>query len=139
MLPYVSGLDADTVATEDHSRFRLTATEGVLAVAVTTSLDAISTVVGLSLVPRLVERNPLARGLFDAVGLLAGIVVASVVAIVVVAAVTESAVHYLETRRADDGNLGIPVRLLGYGVPSIVSLSTALHNVALVFTHQPLL
>jgi len=133
---HVSGLDADTVATENHSQFRLTATEGVLAVAITTSLDGISTIAGLSLVPTLVERNPLTRRLFDAVGLFAGIVIASVVAIVLVATVTELAVRYLDARTADDDGLEVTIRLIGYGTPSIVSLSTALHNVALVATYQ---
>lgn len=135
----MSGLDADTVAAEDHSRFRITATEGVLAVAITTSFDAISTVAGLSLVPTLVERNPLARRLFEEVGLYAGIAIASATAILLVAAVTELAVRYVDSRTPEEGRFGVPVRLIGYGTPSIVSISTALHNVALVASHQPLL
>lgn len=136
---HVSGLDADSVTTEDHSQFRLTAIEGVLAVAVTTSLDAISTIAGLSLVPALVERNPMARVLFEAFGLLPGIVIASTVAILLVVAVTELAVRYLETRSVDDDGHRVPIRLIGYGTPSILSLSTALYNIALVASYRPLL
>lgn len=136
MPSHVSGLDADSITAGDSSPFEPTVTQGMLAVAVTTALDAVSTIAGLSLAPTLVERNPFARRLFDAVGLLPGIVVASAFAIVLVVAVTEFAVHYYGDRMTDSSGTVPPIRLVGYGFPSIISLSTALHNVALLAANQ---
>ena len=105
---------------------------GVAAVGVTRSLDAVTTLLGLTLVPTLEEANPLARAVFAAIGPAAGLVVLSVAAIASVTLVTELGVALIEP---EDGPIdGTTIRYLGYGLPSILSLLAAVHNVRLVVT-----
>lgn len=135
----MSGLDADSNARTRSPNASPTPAQGTLAVALTTSFDAVSTVAGLSLVPVLTERNPFARALFETVGLGAGIALASITAVLVVVLATETAVHVLEPRTDDASDASGLVRTVGYGIPSLLSLSVAVHNVALIATHQTLL
>lgn len=103
---------------------------GVAAVGVTRLLDAASTLVGLALVPTLEEANPFARAVFESIGALPGLVMLSVIAIVAVTLVTELGVVLIDD--SDTPVDGSAVRYLGYGVPSVLSLAAAVHNVHLV-------
>ncbi|WP_227133036.1 hypothetical protein [Halorubellus salinus] len=134
----MSYVDADLPESAPRSEAVPSALQGVLAVATTSTLDAASTVVGLSLAPVLVESNPLARALFAEYGVLQSVVVISVLLAVVVVGVTEAAVRVLAGRTHRPVLAGSVVRLVGYGTPSLVSLYAATNNVVLLVEHAPL-
>jgi len=109
-----------------------TSAHGVALLGVTRSLDAVTTLLGLALVPTLEEANPLARAIFAAIGPVAGLVVLSVAGIAAVTLVTELGVSLIET---GEGPIdGTTIRYLGYGLPSVLSLVAAVHNARLLVT-----
>lgn len=132
-------IDRGHVTGDGRSHRQPTATQGIAAVALTMSFDAASTVAGLALAPVLAEQNPIARTMFESVGVLAGVTLVSTVAVLLVVAATELAVRYLDERTDPGTDVRPAVRLVGYGVPSAVSLAVAVHNVALLFHYQALL
>lgn len=134
----MSYVDVDLPEAAPRSKAVPSAFQGVLAVATTSTLDAASTVVGLSLAPVLVESNPLARAMFAEYGVLQSVVVISVLLAVLVVGVTEGAVRVLAGRTRRPVLAGSAVRLVGYGTPSIVSLYAATNNVVLLVQHAPL-
>jgi hypothetical protein len=107
-----------------------TVRQGVAALIATRSLDIVTTVFGLALVPQLEEANPVARVVFEELGVLGGSLFLSLAALVFVTLATELGVRSVE-RSGGPGNARI-LRYVGYGVPSAVSLAAALHNVRLI-------
>ncbi|WP_323675948.1 hypothetical protein [Halorubellus sp. PRR65] len=134
----MSHVDVDLPGSVPRSRAVPSALQGVLAVATTSTLDAASTVAGLSLAPVLVESNPLARALFAEYGVLQSVVLISVLLAVVVVGVTEAAVRVVAARTRRSVLAGSAVRFVGYGTPSLVSLYAATNNVVLLVEHAPL-
>ncbi|NHN43198.1 hypothetical protein G9C85_16395 [Halorubellus sp. JP-L1] len=127
----------DTTEPGGDRAVRPTARQGIAAVAATSTLDAVSTVVGLSLAPVLVERNPVARALFERIGVVATVVLVSALAVGIVVATTEGAVRIVRSRsqfRATVRRVAA-LRAVGYGTPSVVSLVVATNNFALLASH----
>ncbi|MFD1647753.1 hypothetical protein [Haloarchaeobius litoreus] len=88
------------------------------------SLDAGTTLVGLSLFERTEELNPVMRAGFEAVGMFPALVWFSFASVLLVTVVTETGV-LLWTR------LGRPprvVRFVGYGIPTVTATVVAAHN-----------
>jgi len=127
----------DKTVTGEGRAVRPTARQGVAAVAATSTLDAASTVAGLSLAPVLVEQNPVARTLFGHIGVVATVLVVSALAVGIVVATTEVAVRVVRSwSRFDAGGRHVAaLRAVGYGVPSTVSLVVATNNLALLASH----
>lgn len=91
-------------------------------------LDAGTTLVGLLFVEGLVESNPLVRMVVRRVGVLPGLVVLTAALVLVVVAVTELGVVLggrVDVRES-------PVRCIGYGFPSALSVAAASHNGVLI-------
>lgn len=107
---------------------------GIALLSLTKALDAGTTAIGLTLVPGVVESNPLAAALFSAVGVLPGLLVGTVAVLVAVVAITEASAAWL--RRAPDVPGWAPgaARTVGYLVPSLVFGAVAVHNAMLLWT-----
>jgi hypothetical protein len=107
---------------------------GIALLSLTKALDAGTTVLGLSLVPGIVESNPFAAALFSAVGLVPGVLVGSLAVLAFVVAVTETGAAWL--RRVSDGPEWAPTaaRAVGYLAPSLVFAAAAVNNAALLWT-----
>lgn len=127
-------VDGGSAGLTPHQRLRPTTRQGIGAIAATYTLDAVSTVAGLTFAPILVEQNPVARTLFAHLGIVETVVVLSILAGAVVIAVTETASRRIRERTGHD-RFGALVRLFGYGIPSVVSLFAATNNLVLLVTY----
>lgn len=107
---------------------RPTAAAGVVSLAVAKSLDATTTLVGLSFFKRLEEGNPIARHVFQSVGVTQGLLWSSLVFVLLVTVVTEMGVLVCSRRdRAFSA-----VRYVGYGTPAVASVVAAVYNTVLI-------
>lgn len=93
--------------------------------------DALTTGVALGYVPEIYEKNPIAWYAFDTLGLAEGLLVSSFVIVVGIISVTEVASMAVAIRRRDR-HLTPLVRAVGYGLPSLVFGTVAVHNVTVV-------
>lgn len=107
---------------------RPTAAAGVASLAVAKSLDATTTLVGLSFFRSLEEGNPIARHVFQSLGVTQGLLWSSLVFVLLVTAVTELGV--LVCNRRD--RTWSAVRYVGYGAPAVVSVVAAGYNTVLI-------
>lgn len=111
---------------------RLRRRNAIQVVCISKGADAFTTAVGLLFLP-LMEANPMARWLMAEVGVLQGIVVASVASIAIVVTVTETGVIGVRSLFGSRG-YGRSIRLLGYGSVSVIWILVALHNAVLIVT-----
>lgn len=100
----------------------------------TKALDATTTAVGLALVPGLAEANPVAATLFSTVGVLPGLLLASLVILAIVVAVTETGAGWLRRHPDAPGWAPRATRIAGYLPPSLVFGAAAIHNATLVWS-----
>ncbi|WP_435346462.1 DUF5658 family protein [Haloarchaeobius sp. HRN-SO-5] len=112
--------------------------QGVAAVALTTTLDAVTTLVGLTFVPGVVEGNPVVRAVFRQTGVLVGVVLVSAVVLVGITLLTELAV-VLTYWYPNPEPSRTTVRYLGYGIPSAVSVVAGVNNLTLLLSGVSLL
>lgn len=106
---------------------------GIALLSLSKALDAATTLLGLTLVPGVVETNPFAAALFSRLGVVAGVVVASITVLAVVVAVTEAGVAWL--RRSDAPEwAAAATRAVGYLPPSLLFCAATVHNAALLLT-----
>ena len=104
--------------------------QGIATLVAARSLDVVTTVLGLALVPRLQEANPVAATVFEECGVLAGSLFLSVCTLAVVTLTTELGVRVVE--RAGDLADASALRYLGYGLPAAIAVVAALHNARLI-------
>ncbi|VTT87309.1 hypothetical protein DM2_643 [Halorubrum sp. DM2] len=100
--------------------------------------DALTTGVGLAYAPAVYEANPIARPVFEGLGITDGLLFGSFAVVVAIVAVTEiGALAVARWRR--DGHLAPVVRAVGYGLPSLLFAAVAVRNAAvLVEAVEPL-
>jgi hypothetical protein len=93
--------------------------------------DAITTILGLTLVPGLVETNPAVRLVIDHAGVAGGVLLATALSIAVVVAVTETGFAVCRRLAVDEGIPSV-VRMAGYYPAALVFGATAAYNAALI-------
>ena len=106
----------------------------IACLLLTKALDATTTAVGLTLVPGLVESNPFAAVLFSSVGVLPGLLLATLAVLAVVVGVTEAGVAWLRKRPDTPGWGPTVTRIVGYLPPSLVFGVAAVHNTTLLWS-----
>lgn len=106
---------------------------GIMLLTVTKLLDALTTGIGLLLLPDIYEANPLARFAFHQTGVVVGLAAASTAVIAVILVVVETCSILVSVRRWD-GHLAPVVRLVGYGLPSLLFAVIAVHNVGVLLS-----
>lgn len=99
---------------------------GLLLLAGTKALDALTTAVGLAASPDVVEANALVAAVMRALGVGPALLALSVLTVAVIAGFTESAAHL--SRWAEDTPSPAVVRQFGYGVPSALHVGIAVNN-----------
>ncbi|CDK39287.1 hypothetical protein [Halorubrum sp. AJ67] len=123
--------------TDSHGRISLSVS-GMAVLLATKFADALTTGVGLAYVPAVYEVNPIARPVFEGLGITDGLLFSSIAVIVVIVTVTEIAALAIARRRRD-GHLAPVVRAVGYGLPSLLFAAVAVRNAAvLVEAVEPL-
>ena len=105
-------------------------TRRIRALFLTKAADASTTAIGL-LFLSLTEGNPVIRRLVHGIGVVPGVVVASVLGIGVVVGVTELGVWAIAYAMVDRRWVRL-VRTLGYGIPSTLWAVVSVHNAALI-------
>lgn len=100
---------------------------GIGALAAAQGFDLSTTLYGLRS-PNVVESNPIVASAMAQLGTVPGLLCLAAVAVVVVAAVTETAVRRCEGTPLTPGR----IRCLGYLPHVAVSVGAGLHNLALV-------
>ena len=101
---------------------------GVALLTATKAADAATTGIGLVYVPGIYEANTVVAHLLHQTGVVTGLLVTSVAVIAVIALVTEAASIFVCARRTD-AHLASVVRLVGYGVPSVLFAAVSMYNV----------
>lgn len=99
---------------------------GITSVTLTKSLDALTTVVGLTVMHPSWEANPLARTVFNEIGVVPGLILGSIATILTVTAITELGV--VVAARFDGHRSDAVLRFVGYGLASGISVVIAIHN-----------
>lgn len=94
-------------------------------------MDAITTGIGLKYVPGIYEANPIADAAFRRLGIVDGLVWGSFVVIVTIMVVTEVAAIAVATRRPDS-HFAPLVRVIGYGIPTVIFSAIAVYNAQLL-------
>jgi|GEM_PF-540680 hypothetical protein len=107
---------------------------GVGALTLTKGADVLTTVGGLRLAPALRESNPLAAAAIQQVGVLPALLGLGTVTVLIVALLTELGVVAVRRFPGTTVPDRLAVRLVGYGLASIINLAVAAHNVALFLT-----
>lgn len=104
----------------------------VIAFILSKTADGLATLIGLTLSPRIVETNLYLRITIRHLGPLLGVIAATVLVLVLVIAVTESAV--VAGLRLDPEATWVVgvVRFVGYVPLSIVFAGVSLHNVTVI-------
>lgn len=128
------GLTTLSVRTDDASTSldRDLRWAGAVFLLITKTLDVVTTVVGLSLFPSLVERNPVAVFLITQFGVVPGLLlggVLTVVGMVVFVETGSSVVTYLEPEKWWPGVLA---RTVGYVPLSLFFAALAVNNAFLI-------
>ncbi|MUW14253.1 hypothetical protein GJ633_05960 [Halorubrum sp. CBA1125] len=100
---------------------------GIALLTATKAADALTTGLGLAYVPGVYEANPMVRVVFERMGITEGLVVSSFVIVAGIVLITELASVGVAKRRPD-GHFAPLVRLVGYGLPSMVFAAVALRN-----------
>ena len=116
------------IASPMHGARRPTAGAGIVTVAVAKSLDAVTTLVGLSLFEDTKEVNPVIRAGFESIGMFPALFWLSVASVLVVTVITEFGVLLCE-------RLDRPprlVRYVGYGIPTVTAVAAATYNGLLI-------
>lgn len=101
---------------------------GMILLTVTKLLDALTTGLGLLYVPGVYEANPLISPVFHHVGTVTGLLIASFVLIITITLTTEASSILISVRR-QDGHLAPVVRVVGYGIPSVLFATISVYNV----------
>lgn len=113
----------------DHSDSILqVSVSGILLLSFGKILDSLSTIVTLSVVPGTVERNPMIRALIGEFGVTSALALVSLVSILGIAIVTESGAFTVRKRSPPFDESASVIHLVGYGIPTIIFLATAVHN-----------
>lgn len=96
--------------------------------------DILTTVVGLQLIPRLVEVNPIARLYMESVGTILGLILQGSAIVIVTTIVLE---YVLQEMYRQHGHVCLVVllRFTAYGTLSFLYGITALHNTQLIIEH----
>lgn len=126
--------DGDEFGTPEQSAAWTPGHPGIALLSLTKALDASTTAIGLTLIPGVVESNPLAATLFSAVGVLPGLLVGTVAVLVCIVAITEAGAAWLG--RAPDAPGWVPgaTRAVCYLLSSLVFGAVAVHNAVLLWT-----
>lgn len=106
----------------------------IACLLLTKALDATTTAVGLTLVPGLVESNPFAAALFSTVGVLPGLLLASLAVLAFVVGVTEAGAAWLARHPDAPGWGPTATRAVGYLPPSLIFGAAAVHNATLLWS-----
>lgn len=93
--------------------------------------DALTTGIGLLYVSRIYEQNPVARLMFTQFGTVTGLLLSSVVLIATIGVVTEVGAIKLQVRFGYR-HIAPVVRVLGYGIPSVLFAAVAMYNTKLI-------
>lgn len=115
------------------ARRSLLSVSGIALLTATKAADAATTAVGLVYVPGIYEANTLIAFLLHRVGVATGLLVSSFAVIVVIALITEIASITVCARRTD-AHLATVVRLVGYGIPSVLFAAVSVYNVTKLVT-----
>lgn len=105
---------------------------GVFGVTATKGLDGITTMVGLAAAPWIVERNLFVASVMDTIGVAPALLLIGLTVIAAIVLATEMAVHL--SLRSMDPEILPPgaIRLVGYGLPSLIHLSIASYNLSII-------
>lgn len=107
-------------------------TWGVLGVAATKGLDGITTLVGLAAAPWIVERNVFVASVMDAVGVAPALLLISLATVATIVLVSETAVRLSQRSTSHEMPKPGTIRLVGYGLPSLIHVSIASHNLLVI-------
>lgn len=123
-----------SLSPEAHVSGRSVLSLGGLALLTATKFaDALTTGIGLTFIPGIYEANPLVDLVFQEIGLVWGLILNSFLIILVIMIITEVGSIVISVRRRD-GHLAPFVRIVGYGIPSVVFAAIALYNVQVLLT-----
>lgn len=104
---------------------------GVAGVAATKGLDGITTMVGLAAAPWIVERNAFVASVMEAIGVAPALLLIGLATIATIVLATEAAVA-LSSRTSDEMPHPGVIRLVGYGLPSLLHVAIATYNVSVI-------
>jgi len=101
---------------------------GICLLTATKATDALTTGIGVIYVPGIYEANPVVAPVLKQLGVGTGLIISSFVVLAGIIFVTEIAALTVAVRRFD-GHLAPLVRLVGYGIPSVLFAVVSLYNI----------
>ncbi|QKG91992.1 hypothetical protein EXE44_13820 [Halorubrum sp. SS7] len=101
---------------------------GIALLTATKAADAATTAVGLAYVPGVYEANTAVAFLVQQTGVATGLLVTSFAVVIAITLVTEVASITVCARRSD-AHLAAVIRLVGYGLPSVLFAAVSMYNV----------
>lgn len=106
---------------------------GLALLTATKLLDALTTGIGLVHLPGVYEANPFVASMFHEAGVVIGLTVASAAIVGGITLVVEISSMFISVRRRD-GHLAPVVRLVGYGLPSVLFAIVSVHNASILLS-----
>jgi hypothetical protein len=120
--------DRETLIPSKDTGRSLLSLSAICLLTATKFADALTTGIGLTYVPKVYEANPLIAPVLDRIGVSTGLLISSFIIVVTIIFITEVASLAVSVRRSD-GHLAPVVRLVGYGIPSVLFATVSIYNI----------
>jgi len=107
---------------------------GIIALALTKTADAVTTILGLTQISGVIEQNPVTAAFIANFGLVPGLAIVGLGSVVLVTLITEIGGRVL-AGPGDHGEIRRLMRLTGFGSATVVSLIPVILNTRILIAH----